>query len=168
MHHGGGDKLELVAAQCQHIAFLDSQCVLGIGVIEGQHLERRSAGYHGDVRVLIQHGLHAGGVVGFYVVHHQIVRLPAVQCGLQIGKELALLAVIHRVHHSDLFIQNDIGIVGDAVGDRVLPLKEVNVPVVDADITDILCNHSCSLLKRAVLNRTALGGLMWLFCSVTL
>ena len=49
-------------------------------------------------------------------------------------------ALSHRVHDGDLFIQNDIGIVGHAQGHDVLPLEQVDLMVVDADIADVLAD----------------------------
>ena len=46
-------------------------------------------------------------------------------------------AGIHRVHNGDQIVQDHVGIIGHAVGNNVLTLKEVNGMIVDTDVTDI-------------------------------
>ena len=80
-------------------------------------------------------------MVGLHVVDDQIVRLAAIQRRFQIGQEFFGLALVHRVHHGDLLIQDDIGIVGNTVGHGILPLKQVQILVVRADVNDVLRDH---------------------------
>ena len=82
-------------------------------------------------------------MIRLHVLHHQIVRLAALQRGGQIGQPLVHKVDLAGVHDSDLLVHDDIGVVGHAVGHNVLPLKQIHLMVIDTNITDILRNvHS--------------------------
>ena len=58
---------------------------------------------------------------------------------------------IDRVHDGDLFIDDGIGVIRHAVGDVILPLEQINLVVVDAEIEngfrDLLIHSKAPLLK---------------------
>ena len=135
--------MQRVAAQGQRVALLDGDgaAQVQVGEVQKQHLEGLGVAHQLHVRILLLQALDVGGVVGLHMVDHQIVRLPAIEGRVQIGQELLRFALVHRVHHGDLLIQDDIGIVGHAVGHRILALKQVQILVVCTDVNDVLRDH---------------------------
>ena len=81
-----------------------------------------------------------GRMVGLHMLHHQIIRLTAVQSVLQIVQPGMGKAGIHRIHDSDLLIQDHIGIISHTVGDNVLTFKQVDLMVINANILNIVCD----------------------------
>ena len=56
------------------------------------------------------------------------------ELGLKIGQPLVGKTSVHGVEDSRFFVENNIRIISYAVGDDVLPLKEVEFVVVDSDV----------------------------------
>ena len=79
-------------------------------------------------------------MVRLHVLHHQIIRLATLQRGGQIGQPLVHKVDLAGVHDCDLFVHDDVGVVGHAVGHDVLTLEQIHLMVIDANITDILRN----------------------------
>ena len=80
-------------------------------------------------------------MIRLHVLHHQVVRLPAAQHGLDILQPLLAEARIHRVHHGNLVIHNHIGIICHAIGHQVLALEQIHPVVIHAHIANIIGNH---------------------------
>ena len=113
------------------------------------HGESLGGGNHRGLGIDLQEVHNIGRMIRLHVLNHQIVRLPAVQDGLQIVQPLVGEIPIHGVHNGDLLVQNHIGIVGHAVGNHILSLEQVYLMVVNAHIADILGNcHRYSPLCR--------------------
>ena len=74
------------------------------------------------------------------MLHDEIIRLPVAEQILQVIHPFMREMRVHRVHHGNLIVENDIGVVGHAVRHGVLSLKQVNGVVVDAGIADIVRN----------------------------
>ena len=68
----------------------------------------------------------------------QVVRLAALQDGLDVIQPLVGEVLVHGVHDGDLLVDDGIGIVGHAVGYDVLTLEEVHLVVVNADLLDVV------------------------------
>ena len=147
--HGSGDEGQGVLAQHQGVALAHHQAAVGIIIAEelAHHAEGLGRGDHGGLRIDFQEIGNVGGVVRLHVLHHQIVRLAALEDGFDVVQPLVGEVAVHGVHDGHLFVQNDIRVVGHAVGHHILALKQVHLVVVDADVTDIVGNgHSTCLL----------------------
>ena len=140
MDHGGLDEGQGVLAQLQDVALLDHDpAVLELGAEEVLH-HGEGLGGADDGRLGI--GLHeqgdVGAVVGLHVLDHQVVGLPSAQLGGQVGEPLAAEFLVHGVHDGDLAVHDGVGVVGHAQRHLVLPLEQVYLMVVDADVADVL------------------------------
>ena len=156
MDHGGGNKGQGVLAEVQRAALSHNDPpVLIAGTEEGaHHREGLGRGDDGGLREGLHEVADIGGVVRLHMLHHQIVRLPALEHILDIVQPLVGEVFVHRIHDGDLFVQDHIGIVAHAIGHPVLPLEQVHLMVVDAYITDIVGNShsrfsSCDLFLFA-------------------
>ena len=150
VHHGGGDELQGVRAKGQGIVFLYGHGAGGqSGVHElGQHGQGFGGHHQLHFGVLVRHGLDAAAVVGLQMGDHQIIRRFAVQGCFHVGKPFIGFPRVHGIHHGDFIIKNDIGIVRYA-RNFVLPLKQVNVPVVHANVFYAVGNlHRIAVLLR--------------------
>ena len=145
--HGSGDKGQGVLAQAQAVHFAHHQTTLGIIVAEelAHHGESLGRSHHRGLGVGLEEYGHIGSVVKFHVLHNEVIRLAAVQHLLQIVQPLVGEILIHRVHDGDLLVQDHIRIVGHAVGDHILALKQINLMVVDADVSNIVGNKHSNL-----------------------
>lgn len=67
-------------------------------------------------------------------------RAAAVQHSVQIIKPFVGKARVHSIKHSDFFVENYIRIIRHSVWNFVLSFKQIDLVVVDADITDVIGN----------------------------
>ena len=142
VYHGGRQEGEGVAAQRQRVALAHHQAAVGVvaAVELLHHPERRLRGHHHGGGVGVHKAHDVGAVIRLHVLHHQIVRRAALQRRRQAVHPLLAEMGVHRVHHGDLLVQNDVGVVGHAQRHVVLPLKQCHLMVVDADIPDIVAD----------------------------
>ena len=140
--HGGGYKGQGVPAQAQGVPLpYHHPAVRIVGAEEIHHHVKGFCGGDDDrFRVELHEIGDVGGMVRLHMLHHQIIRLPAPQNGLNVIQPLVGKVLVHGVHDGDLVVQDHIGIVSHAVGHPVLPLKQVHLVVVHAYITDIIGN----------------------------
>ncbi len=75
-------------------------------------------------------------MVRLHVMDDQVVGRPAGERFGQVGLPFLAFAAVGRVEHGDLLVENDIGVIGHALGDDVLALEEVEVEIVDTDELD--------------------------------
>ena len=117
----------------------------------GQHGEGLGVAHQDHIRVLLRQQADAAGVIGLQMLDDQIVGGPALQLRLQVLQPLGGGAAVHGVHDGHLVVQDQVGVVGYAVGDRVLALKEINGGVVHAHIADgvrhMQLNHGSDFLS---------------------
>ena len=132
-------------AQLQCGAIAHNHAALGIIHAEEvlHHGKCLGRGDHHGVGIGIHKLYDAAGVIRLHVLHHQIIRRPAAQYMGQVVQPFIGKAGIHRVHHGDLLIQNDIGVIRHTVGNNVFTLEKINPVVIDTDIFHIIGNkHS--------------------------
>ena len=114
-------------------------------------LDRGGPGVHVKGEELLQHGLgqtaaddlhvgiaqddvlDAGGVVRLQVLHDQVVQLAAVQHGGDVFEEVVTDGAVDGVEEDGLVIQQQIGIIRDAVADAVDALEHGQTAVIGAD-----------------------------------
>ena len=140
--HGGHVEAQGVAAQGKSVALCHGDAALGtVGAEELlHHDEGLAGGDDGGLRIEPEEIGNVGRMVRLHVLHDQIVRPSAAENGFQIVQPFVGETGVHRVHDGDLLVQNDVGIVGHAVGHRVLALEQVHLMVVYADIKNVVGN----------------------------
>jgi len=84
--------------------------------------------------------LDGGGVVGLHVMDEQVVQLAPAQSMGHVFKKCAGYGLIHCVEKNGLFVQQKIGVVGNAFGNAVNALKTGKTPVVGADPCQVVQN----------------------------
>ena len=89
------------------------------------------------LRVPLRQMHEAAGMIRLHVCDYKIVGAAPLQHLRHIGKPFLRRPCVHAVHHSDLLIQNDIGVVAHPHRlDRVLVFKECQCVVVRPYIAD--------------------------------
>ena len=106
------------------------------GEVLGQHGEGLGVAHQLHGGEFLQQEADAAGVVRLQVLDHQVVGGAALELGGHILQPLVRRPAVHGVHDGHLFVQDQVGVVGHAVGDRVLALKKVDGGIVRADIAD--------------------------------
>ena len=153
VHHRRHDEGEAVAAGGEGVALLDEQDAL-------REIHREKLRQHGlDLRVADdgglgvarQHELQRRGVVGLHVVHHEIIELPPAELMGEVFEEHAVHGLVHGVEEHRLLIEQEVGVIGNAVGHAVDALEEGQPPVVCADPDQIVQDFSCAIHKLNLL-----------------
>ena len=149
VHHRRHDEAELVAAGLQAVPFLDQNNALR--QIEGEKLRQHGLDFRvaDDLRLGIagHQQLERGGVVGLHVVDDQIVERTSAQRIGDVFQKYAVHGLVHRVKQHGFLIQQQIGVVGHALGHAVHALKAGKPAVVGADPDQILADFSCAVHK---------------------
>ena len=65
---------------------------------------------------------------------HKIIRRSAAKLPFQIGIPFLRFMNVNRIHDRNLFIQNNIGVIGNTVRNRILALKQIDFLIIRADI----------------------------------
>ena len=140
--HGRHDESEGVAAQGEGVPLLHGDGPVGpaAGEVFGQHGEGLGVAYHLHLREFLQQKPDAARVIRLQVLNHQIVGAAALELGVHILQPPVRRPAVHGVHDGNLFVQDQVGVVGYAVGDGVLALKKVDGGIVRADIADGIRN----------------------------
>ena len=66
----------------------------------------------------------------------------------QVFKKHAVDGLVHRVEEHGLLVEQEIGVIGNAVGHAVDALKEGETPVVRADPDQVVQNLSCAVHRE--------------------
>ena len=150
MDHGGGDEGQGVLTQGQGVALADYDAATGIIGAEElvHHAEGLGRGHDGGLGVGVHEHINVGGVVGLHVLDHQEIGAAAVKLCSELAQPLLAEVLIHGVHDGNLLVQDDVGIVGHAVGDHILALEQVHLMVVDADVADVIGNKHLGIPPR--------------------
>ena len=110
------------------------------------HIEGFCRSNNGGVRINLQEVCNICCMIRFHMLYDEIIRFAAIQYLLDIVKPLMGKFSIYRIHNSNFFIQNGIGIIGDSVWHFVLTLKKVNAVIVYADVLNGICDFHSSFL----------------------
>ena len=128
--HGCEHESQGVAAQIQALAVLYGHTAVFGNRLRAEELihiqERLGVAHHFHLRVKGRQLCNVGTVVRLHVGDNKILRLAAVQCLGDVFQPLVGSTVIHGVEDGGLLIQNDIRVIADASGDRVLALEQIN------------------------------------------
>jgi hypothetical protein len=76
-------------------------------------------------------------VVRFIVINNKVVDLTILQHRLYLEEVFLQEIGLHRVDQCDLLINDEVGVIGNAIRQFHVVLKHVGVAVVDADVIDV-------------------------------
>ena len=137
-------------AQIQRIPF--SHHDAAIRKVGGEKVLHHSKGFGGghDLRLRISLGKvhNIGRVIRLHMLDDQIIRHSCAQSVLDIIQPLVGESAVYGIHDGDFFIQDRIGVIGDAIGHLILSFKQIDFPVADSDIADVTCDIHCLLLHE--------------------
>ena len=148
--HGGHNESEAVSAgreaglfihHLHRVKILSREEVL-------QHGDHLAVGDDGGLRVAQQQLADRGGVVRLHVLDHEIIQAPAGQHMVDVFKKDPADRVVHRVEQNGFLVQQQIGIVGHAVGDGIDALEQGQPPVIAAHPYQIVGHISCAVHKH--------------------
>ena len=142
VHHRRHDEGQLVAAGFQHVALRDDMGVR-LDVEREELLDHRDDLRVTDnlhLRVARDELLQRGGMVGLHMVHDDVIERAAAERMLDVLEEHAAHGLVDRIEQDGLFIQQKIGVVGNALRDAVDALKHREPAVVCADPDQVLPN----------------------------
>ena len=145
VNHRGKYKGEDMLSEGQALAVADSLPLYRIRQVKElvHHNETLFIRNDSGVRINVQEILDVGGVVRLHVLDDQVIRFFSVKDIRQVVQPLVGEADIHRIHDGDLLIHDHIGVISHAVRYDVLPLEKIYVMIIDAYISDIICNCDC-------------------------
>ena len=143
MYHGCTYEAQRVLAQAERIALLHyAHTSVGLDTFEElwQHLGRLCAAHYLHGGILLHGPCHQRCVVGFHVMHHQII-------GLAVGERLCEMALpllcqtcVGSVQDSHLAVCDEPTVIAHAFRHNVLVLKEVDIQVIHTDVPDVWRN----------------------------
>ena len=84
-------------------------------------------------------------MIRLHMLNHQIIRLPAAENRFQIVKPFVRKSRVYGIHHGNLAVRDNIGIIGHAVRHRILTFKKIDSMIVYPDAVNILGYHACFL-----------------------
>ena len=142
VYHRRVNKVEHMLAQRKGTAVLcDQFAVFDIHIEEIIHHGKCFfRGYHDCIRISIYEILDIRRVIRLHMLYDQIVRFASIQHIGHVVQPFMGKIDIHRVHDSDLLVQDHIGIIRHAVRNHILSFKQVYLMVVDTHIADAFCN----------------------------
>ena len=142
--HGGHDKLQGVPSGAEGIPLLAHMDAVVIGMAE--ELTDHGLGHGGTQDLHLREPQHQvlqlGGVIGFHMVHHDVVQGTAIQAVVQVFPELPDHLGVHRVKEHGFFIQQQVAVVGNALRHAEYALKHRQAPAVRADPGVVLIHFS--------------------------
>ena len=154
MHHGRHGKGQRMPARNEGVALLHGQA------LRLWNKPRKILCEHG-VRLFVAHDAHAGiaqqqlpdagAVIRLHVIHDEIVERASIEPGGKALKKVLAHGTVDRIEQYGLLIQQQIGIIGNAVLQRKHVLKQSNPAVGCAKVEKVLreipvCKH-CDFLR---------------------
>ena len=155
VYHRRGEEAQFMPAQRERVALLDGEPAVRIILAEERlhHRKRLGGGDDCCLRISVHERLDAAGVVRLHVLHDQVIRRASAERLSDMLQPFPGKMPVHAVHHRDLSIHNRVGVVRHAVWHGVLPLKQIDFMVVDADVPDVAClvhvHHSSCIPLRS-------------------
>ena len=140
MHHGRGVESELVLAEGEFVPLFDEELIGKFRTVEvPEHVEYLRVADDCHFGIFRRKRRDARRMIGFHVRDDEIVGLSARKSVLDVAEPFRDLRLVHGVHDRDLLVHDDVGVVAHALGHDILPFKEVERGVVNADVNDVLC-----------------------------
>ena len=127
-----------MAAEFQSFALSDYFFVLD-GAVEGfQRSEGLGVAHHLHLGEFTKHCGHGAAMVRLVVIDDQVVHFAALEHRLHLEEVFFQEIGLHGIDEGHLFIYDEIGVVGHAVGQLHVVFKLVGVTVVDTDIINVI------------------------------
>ena len=101
------------------------------------HRARLGVADDGQLRVAQDELADGRGVVRLHMLHDEVIELPPAQHMVDVLKEQAADGLIDSVDQHGFFVQQQVGVIADAVGQRIGILKQVQPPLTRADPIEI-------------------------------
>ena len=79
-------------------------------------------------------------MVGFEVMHDEVVGLTVAKGGSEVVEPLRERAAVAGIHDGNLLVENDVRVVAHPVGRDILAFEEAHLSVIDAYIFDVRSN----------------------------
>ena len=84
--------------------------------------------------------LNISRVIRFHMLYNQIIRFSSIQSLLYVIQPLMSKILIYCIHNCYFLITNHIRIIAHSIWNWILPLKQINLMIIDACINNIICN----------------------------
>ena len=101
------------------------------------HRARLGVADDGQLRVAQDELADGRGMVRLHMLHDEVVELPPAQHMVDVLKEQAADGLIAGVEQHRFLVQQQVGVIADAVGQRIGILKQVQPPLTRADPIEI-------------------------------
>ncbi len=145
--HRSHNEGELMAADLKDIAFLDDVLLGGCG--EGEELTEQRVylrvANDGDIGVTQHELADSRGMVRLHVGDDEVIKASSSESVINVFKEYAADSLVNGVKENGLFIEHDIGVVADTVGNTVDTLKACKSSVICTDPYEVGRNVSCAI-----------------------
>ena len=151
--HGGADEGDLVAAEGEGVPLLHLDAAVAFQM-EAELPHQHEGLFGGDdlhLGVPQQDLLNGGAVIRLHVVDDQVIQGPVPQQVLDVFQQLAAGGPVHRVKQDGFLVQQQIGVVADALGDGVDILEQGQAVVVGAHPVEIVGDHSHTMHRLSLL-----------------
>ena len=151
MDHGGHDEGEFVPAGGEGAAFfhqVDPSAEVHAPEELAQHGFDLVVAEDAGLRMAQQQTLHRGGMVRLHVGDDQVIQGPAAQGVLQILKESLIHRLIHGIEQDGFLIQQQVGVIGNAIGHTVNALEAGQAAVIRAYPNQIVRYFSGAIHNR--------------------
>ena len=154
MHHGCHHKGQRMPARNEGVALLHGQALRLWNKprkILHEHAVRLIVAHHAHAGIAQQQLPDAGAVIRLHVIHDEIVERASIEPGGKALKKVLAHGTVDRIEQYGLLIQQQIGIIGNAVLQRKHVLKQSNPAVGCAKVEKVLreipvCKH-CDFLR---------------------
>ena len=139
MHHRGGDENELVCASGERVALLDDDAAVCVVRSKEVLHHREGLGARDDRRLRVggRKCGYVGAVVRLHVLNDEVVDRRVADLGADVREPGLAEAGVDGIEHECLRVLDKVGIVGHSARHDVLPLEEVYVMIVHADVLDV-------------------------------
>ena len=141
MNHRCGEEFKLSAAERKGVALRNNN--LSVGIVRAiellHHCKCLCRSNNGGLRICLHKCVDVGGMVGLHVLNDKIIGSFFTENRFDVAEPFIAETGVNAVHYRRLFVDNKIGVVSHAVFNDILPLKQVNIVVIDADILNVFC-----------------------------
>ena len=139
VHQRRRDEVQRATAQRERAAVFhrDGAAAQVEPFVELHHeVQRLGARHHLQRGVFAQRVDDGARVVGFHVLHHQVVGRATAQGRAQVFFPLFRTARVDGVHDAHLLVENHITVVAHALRHGILAFEEIEIAIVGSDVTD--------------------------------
>ena len=142
MYHRNQVKYQLFRTETERVAFFHCNRIVGNAVKTFYHIERFGISYDFYLRISTFYGSNRCGVIGFHVVDNKVIDRAAIQNLLDIVEIGFGTTCFYRIDKRYFFIDDQIGVVRDAVWKRPKCFEFVGLTIICSHIVDVRCDFS--------------------------